>query len=427
MKEKKNRKVAKKNFLINKSNKIMRRRIRLNKRKKKKTRDLNVPSNSISNKNALLKFLETKKFSIHVTNKKNGIKIRIPKVFSFISNPNETITTLKRVFYCLKNKNIKKIIFDYSKCEEMGMCASLILDLMVLETLKIRPNDLNLTGNYPATIDAKLVFCISGLVKHLNLSDLELDNVKRLEIMSNLESDEMSEKVIEYYEECLKTQGYELSDIGKVNFAKMVGEVIDNAEQYGGNFKSWHVVGHFNLQNEDKIGKCRLVLMNFGNSIYESLKDNSTTAYTKNILKNHTKKTRGMFDFGFNEEVLWTLYALQQNVSKSRSSKEGDRGNGTIKLLKAFSDIGETIKGDKPKMTIISGSSYILLDGTYKLKEETYGNKNVSIIAFNKENSLHKLPDKRYVQILKNSFPGTIISLEFYLDRSYMNNVLRKE
>lgn len=425
--EKKNRRIARKKFFINKSNKIMRKRIRLNKRKKKKAKRVIIPSNVISNKNALLKFLESKKFSIRVTNKKNGAKIKIPKIFSFISNPNETIVTLKKIFYCLKNKNIRKINFDYSKCEEMGMCASLVLDLMVLEALKIRTNDLNLIGNYPATIEAKLVFCISGLVKHLNLSNLELENVKRLEIISNLESDEMSEKVIEYYEECLKTQGYELSEIGKVNFAKMVGEVIDNAEQYSGDFKSWHVVGHFNLQTEKKIGKCRLVLMNFGNSIYESLKDSSTTEYTKNLLNDHTKKTKGMFEFGLNEEVLWTLYALQQNVSKSRMSKDGDRGNGTIKLLKAFSEIGETIEGDKPKMTIISGNSYILLDGTYKLKEQTYDNTKVSIIAFNKENSLDILPDKRYVQILKNKFPGTIISLEFYLDRTYMNNLLRKD
>lgn len=427
MKKKKNRKQTKKEFLINKSKKIMRQRNRKNRKNTRKKTGVSIPQNIISHKSSLLKFLDRKNFSIHVNNKKNGTKIRIPKSFSFISNPNDTINTLKRIFYCLKNKNIKVINLDYSKCEELGMCASLILDIMVLEALKVRPRYLQIKGNYPITLEAKLVFCISGLVKHLNLSNLELDNVKRLEIMSNLESDEMSEKVVEYYEECLKTQGYELSDIGKVAFAKMVGEVIDNAEQYGGDFKSWHVVGHFNLQSEKKIGKCRLVLMNFGNSIYESLKEDSTTQYTKKLLKKHTKRTKGMLDFGFNEEVLWTLYALQQNVSKSRSSKNEDRGNGTIKLLKAFSDIGQTVEGDKPKMAIISGNSYILLDGTYKLKEEIYGDKKVSIIAFNKENSLNKLPDKKYVQILKEQFPGTIISLEFYLDRSYMNTILRKE
>ena len=425
--KKKNRKLVKKNFLINKSKKIMKQRIRKNKKKYKKSKKDMIPINIISYKSPLLKFLENKKFSLHVNNRKNGVKIRIPKSFSFISNPNETIIILKKICYCLKNTNIKIINLDYSKCEELGMCASVILDLIVLEAIRIRPNDLQIKGNYPITLEAKLVFCISGLVKHLKLSNLELETVKRLDILSNLESDEMSEKVVDYYEECLKTQGYQLSDIGKSNFAKMVGEVIDNAEQYGGGFKSWHVVGHFSLQSDKKIGKCRLVLMNFGNSIYESLKDNVTTQYTKKLLENHTKRTKGMLDFGFTEEILWTLYALQQNVSKSRKSKNEDRGNGTIKLLKAFSDIGETIEGEKPKMAIISGNSYILLDGTYKLKEENFNNKKAFVIAFNKENSLNKLPDKKYVQVLKSQFPGTIISLEFYLDRTYMNSVLGKE
>ena len=425
MKIKKYKKVSKRAFLINREHKIMRGLQRKNNRKK---HNGNIENANVATfKSRLFKFLNEKRFKIYMANKKKGVKIVIPKKFSFITNPNDTIKTIKKVFYCLNNLKIKILNLDYSQCEEIGMCASAVLDIMVMEAKKTRKDDMIIKGNYPVTDEARTILCISGLVKHLGLSNIELDSVRRLDIMSNLESDEMSEKVVEYYDQCLETQGYMLSDVGKSNFANMVGEVIDNAEQYGGNFKSWHVMGHFNIQNQKSIGKCRLVLMNFGNSIYESLKDDSTTGYTKNLLQRHTQKTKGLFNLDFNEEVLWTLYALQQNVSKSRDSKDGDRGNGTIKLLKAFSEIGETKDGDKPKMAIISGRSYILLDGTYSLIEETIENKKVNVIAFNKNNDLNELPDKRYVQILKENFPGTIISLEFYLDRNYMSQVLRKE
>ena len=50
-------------------------------------------------------------------------------------------------------------------------------------------------------------------------------------------------------------------------------------------------LGYFDKPEQgESYGKCRLVLMNFGNSIYDSLKEADTTEYTKNQLEKHTKK-----------------------------------------------------------------------------------------------------------------------------------------
>lgn len=85
--------------------------------------------------------------------------------------------------------------------------------------------------------------------------------------------------------------------------------------------------------------------MNFGNSIYDSLKEADTTTYTKNQLEKHTKKNYNFIDkITYTEEMLWTLYSLQQNISKKRKDRNDDRGNGTIKLIRNFMNVGAKIE-----------------------------------------------------------------------------------
>ena len=62
----------------------------------------------------------------------------------------------------------------------------------------------------------------------------------------------------------------------------------------------------------------------------------------------------------------------------------------------------------------------------YKLKkykfddDAIFGNTNSRIIAFNPENDIYKPADADNVKYMKEYFPGTVISLKFYLDRSYI-------
>lgn len=84
--------------------------------------------------------------------------------------------------------------------------------------------------------------------------------------------------------------------------------------------------------------------------------------------------------------------------------------------------IGQNNEGKKTKMAIISGRCHILFDTTYNLKEEFIDGKKVPIIAFNEENDLSKAPDINYVKKIEEYFPGTMISIEFYLDRRYIES-----
>lgn len=75
-------------------------------------------------------------------------------------------------------------------------------------------------------------------------------------------------------------------------------------------------------------------------------------------------------------------------------------------------------------MGLVSGKTYILFDGKYKLREKALpdGEKR-QIIAFNEENNLEIPPSHTHVQSLPFKFPGTLVSLRFILHREYLRRV----
>ncbi len=123
---------------------------------------------------------------------------------------------------------------------------------------------------------------------------------------------------------------------------------------------------------------------------------------------------------------MWTLYALQDGVSRLRNINtiSKSRGSGTKQLIETFQQIGNT-KEKESKMCIISGKSYIRFTGKYKMQKNNDNNRMQ--IAFNDDNDLRKLPDDNYVKTISNYFPGTIISMKFYLDPKYLNKIVGKE
>jgi hypothetical protein len=48
------------------------------------------------------------------------------------------------------------------------------------------------------------------------------------------------------------------------------------------------------------------------------------------------------------------------------------------------------------------------------------------VIAFNSTNDLYRPADEKNVRILENEFPGTIISMKFYIDQDYIMKVMEE-
>jgi len=418
----KNRKHKNRKIRINKTNKIMRQRHR-----EKYHHIKGIKSGKNGKKryifNKVIKLLDLKKFYHKIERNENIVIIEIPSIFSLITNPEESIQTLKKIFTAIQNEKVQELFLDYSKCEELGLCASSVTDIIILNGIKYRRiinKPLNTRGNVPKSKEAREIFIISGLVKHLGISKIENKNTVRLDIIKNEEQGKMTDKIIQYYDKCLNTQNYQLTAQGKSKFAHMIGEVLDNVNQHAGELATWYASGHFNIDKDRKDGKCRLVLFDFGDSIYEGLNREDTTEYTKKLLRDKTKEHYNIFNKKWNEEPLWMLYVLQYNVSRKRVDVEDDRGKGTIKLINNFMHIGKNMEGNNPIMAILSGNGYILFDSTYTLKEKMVNDKQIPIIAFNEENDLSKKPDSKYVKRIDENFPGTMISMEFYLDKEYI-------
>lgn len=131
-----------------------------------------------------------------------------------------------------------------------------------------------------------------------------------------------------------------------------------------------------------------------------------------------------MFRPGWNEEALWTLYALQGGVTRHYEN-DPTRGQGTARAIRYFQKLGQTRAGEvRPRMAVVSGHTHIIFDDGRQMQErETEHGEPRLIIAFNKDNTLEQPPERDRVKSLRNYFPGTMLSFRFYLDEEYLQGV----
>ena len=404
----------------NRCEKIARHKARKKKRKSNKKSNKTI---ELSNSQLVLKKDNFYKKPT-ICNREKTI-IEIPSIFNLINNPIESLDTLKEINYAFEQGRSKEINFDYSKCYDLGLDASVICDLLVSNGKSYRKNfnkKVKLSGNMPHGYEAGEMFCNSGLLRHLKLFNLEDRLVERLdpfEVEKNVNA--ATNKTINYYNRCLQRYGMELNSKGIDYMNSLVGEIIGNADEHSGELGDWYVSGHFTQASGNlKYGKGSLVFISIGNTIYENLKYNTKSELIQNKLNQHLKYHKNLFDFTWNEESSLTVLGLQYKISSATDQKHPDRGTGTIEFIDSFSKLGSKIEGDVPKMAILSGRTHILFDGTYNIKEQKKGESMIKTIAFNKENDIKKKPDSKYVKVLENGFPGVIITTNFYVDSRFL-------
>jgi hypothetical protein len=71
-------------------------------------------------------------------------------------------------------------------------------------------------------------------------------------------------------------------------------------------------------------------------------------------------------------------------------------------------------------MVLISGSTRIYFNDKYHMGPKNIGGQERQWIAFNEENDLAQKPDPNNVHSLKAFFPGTVLTLRFYIDEKYL-------
>lgn len=366
--------------------------------------------------------------------------INVPEIFSISEKPNETIRFLRQLYALAKSDKINKMKFDHSQCKMLGLSASTIMDIIVYSTMKYREKQnsiIDYEGELPMNASVRDILLASGLPRHLGAEykmQYDESHVETFEMVMGecgaptKISGRVSTSMTNYFNKCLRKQGMELNDDGTLLLSRILGEVINNCEIHGDNESTWYTQGYYKTQGSDSYGEMQLLFLNIGNTIYEGLKYNSSKE-TQVRLKCFLQKHRKYMSSEWNEEIISTVFALQQGISRLRDREiEGyeARGTGTVRLIEQMHIIGESESGLKPRMTVVSGKAYIDFSGTYKMQnvrfdnDRVFGNGQKKIIAFNEENNIYRPADSSKVKRLQENFPGTIISLKFYLDSRYI-------
>ncbi|PJZ77426.1 hypothetical protein [Leptospira neocaledonica] len=365
---------------------------------------------------------------------KDGV-IFVPKKFSLLDNEEESTNFLADLMSLFIFPHSVEVNIDYSLTEEIDLGAQVLLDIIILEIIYFyeRRKDhkekriKTINGRHINNQDVgKMLTTVGSIDIFTNLGKSHKDIIpyklriherrgkkkKHLENQKDIDTTEL----VDYVKECLARLNRELPPENLHDLCTVVGEILINAEEHSSN-EVRYSIGYFQEKEENgkRISIFRLVIMNFGKTIYDKFKDpdcpNREIVSKMNELSGKFSLRKLLGISGVTEESLWTLYALQEGVTSVSTDKFLKRGNGSIRFIESFFNLrGSKGKDLISRLNIISGSTNIQFSGEYGINERSNGDDVFKVMSFNSSGNLEELPDKKYVRTRKFHFPGTLIS-----------------
>jgi hypothetical protein len=372
------------------------------------------------------------------------LTLTVPEIFSIIEDPETAIAVACEFARAVRRNPVKNIFVDHSKVKTYDLAASGLLDVIAVELnyeVRRRGSRVRWRGRYPKDTHIRRFIQALGLIKHLEIpheypKESEAARLRVFDRRNNHyyrerrpEKADFKSKVVagfaDHINNCLSDHKLRLTPDALHKLCKYTSEIIDNAEEHG-DMVDWTIQGYLDNWLETPI--CEIAIFNFGKSIAETLFELPRDSYTWSQISPYLAAhySNRWFGSGWRESDLLTLIALQGHVSSKNTSESDTRGNGTVDLIEFFQKVHEACSSGssiKPRMAIVSGSTFILFDGTYSMPSDPQAKK---IIAFNSENDLAKKPDPKFVRALHGTnFPGTAISIRFPL--SVVSNLTAEE
>ncbi len=375
----------------------------------------------------------------------DGGVVHIPNPFSLCDNPDATVHALLQVVkaFFVEQGNAR-VFFDYEGCQSIGIETQAIMDVILSEYRKFLHKCANkprlvAINTFPAGFGGKnmldtdlqkLMFSV-GSPANLGIKEKKFEDVLKLPMRSHnaltkhdresiiIQKEIDTTEIVDYVIACLGKMRKTLTPDKKNDLSTVVGEILINAEEHS-TYRHRFSMAYFREQtvNGKHFGLLRFVILNFGATIYEKFSKNDDCPSTiiarmKELSQQYTK--HNFFrDNEFDEETLWTLYALQQGVTSVPGKR---RGSGTIQFIRSFFNIKGSLDADNvSKMVILSGNTEIIFDGKYGITERIDGKNRFNMMTFNDSGSIEDMPDKKYVRHSKHFFPGTIITANILLN-----------
>lgn len=363
--------------------------------------------------------------------------ITIPQYFSIIDEADLGFTTIRQLISALFIENHHTVTLDYEECNEVELNAQVIMDIILKDYIKyctVSKKQYNLRGiNINNENVKKLLFSVGSpavlKVKTIEFEDVikyplcvhDIDKTRDVEKRMN-QKDIDTTTLVDYVIDSLKRMNKQLTTKKRHDLCTVIGETLINAEEHS-TTKYRFSIGYFQEEkiNEKHFGVFRLVILNFGETIYEKFKNENCpnrdiVEKMNNLSQNYTK--RSLFSSKkFEEETLWTLYALQEGVTSISREKYPSRGNGSIRFIESFFNIKGSQNNDSiSRMIIASGKSRIVFDGSYGVEKMDDNGEVYRVMTFNKSGSLDNKPDDKFVYNCEHYFPGTMISVKLLLN-----------
>ncbi|RZK30726.1 MAG: hypothetical protein EOO61_18890, partial [Hymenobacter sp.] len=263
----------------------------------------------------------------------------VPSTFSLTHAPKASFAFLRNLFHVLHQTTQPFLYISYKRCKQIDLDASVCMDVMLTRFLKhyrylrrIRP-DLKcvktIQGIDADTEVAKFLHC-TGTGQVLQGLQAKFPDIISSPLRIAYKSphrkgvkEVTTTALVKHLQLCLSRFDKKLHAKDRERFSDIIGEVIANAEDHS-SLPYNYSVGHFNEIKEEgeHFGRFQCVIFNFGKTIYERLKDpndcknKSILPEMERLSKRYTaKRWFGLKDAPFEEETLWTLYALQDGVS----------------------------------------------------------------------------------------------------------------
>ena len=366
-------------------------------------------------------------------------RIRIPANFSVTDNPKESYETLQRIISSLFLEKYDTLIFDYNECHNVELGTQVIQDIILKDYTEfltwLNRKNRRLLHEFTRTFRAEHIYDESvskmsfsvGSPVNLKIRELSYDDVEKSKLRINDEKsfaklqrtrEEETELEItslgEYVVNSLLKVNRELADDEIESLYDVIGEALVNADDHS-TTKYRFSIGYFEKRIIDakEVGVFQLAILNLGRTIYQKFHDpdcpNQKHVERMKQLSDKYTQRQWLMPKKFEEETLWTLYALQDGVT----SKKAKRGSGTISIIDSFFKIkGDDNSDSLSRMMLVSGSACINFDGTYKIqKKEDDNGKQMSVMTFNKSGNIEDKPDNKYVYCNDSFFPGTLLSV----------------
>ncbi|MBB4637501.1 hypothetical protein [Longimicrobium terrae] len=349
------------------------------------------------------------------------VKLVFPSTCSIFDDPESTLEVLTKIAQAVAG-GARKLWFDQEGSVNVDLCAEALTAALAKEA---RLEKIEVNGEYPKEPDARS--CVAGfgtpaVLKEFGYEptwDIPLLPLERYNSVSRpdtklLLAEERAsrvERIPVLIEEQFGDRVMTLQFGDRL--IQFLLAAIDNAVEHGSG--DWWIASSFRKLADPDWGKCQIVIFDFGETIHQTmLRLPHNSALRKNA-EMYVASQRGAFGSSWSEEGVWTLLALQNQVTSRPGSGPTKKGSGFLSMLKFLNTAIETSPADHaPRMCLLSGNTHVLLDGRH-LSSEGIPEEKRATVALNNANDLRYPPNPAAARTLSRFFPGTLVAVQFHV------------